>query len=271
MTVEPAPVSTWESAVGPALYIASGAGEAIVVPPSSSRAADSLPADSVTFPAPGAEGVEIELFARGRVVDTSRVTAVRSLGAGDGCRPWPVASLGDAAQGWTVGFVVGRATPLALDSIETLAPADSARLAAELARLASIAPADTAPGFRGLPYVVRTARRFAPAPGVQAVAAEIVRQVNVEAMPRQERLFIIAEHDSVPGWRWQVAYAERVSGPEENLEATEVLAAVLLGAERRPVLVLGRDDGTSTAYALLERAGTRRWRLRWSSRYAGPC
>ena len=133
-----------------------------------------------------------------------------------------------------------------------------------------MAPGDTAREFRGIPFVVRSARRFSPAPGVRAVAAEIVRQVPVEATPRQERMFLIAERDSSVTARWELAYVERVSGPEETLESTDILAAVLLG-QTQPTLVLGRDDGSATAYALLERSGPKRWRLRWSSRWVGGC
>jgi hypothetical protein len=157
-----------------------------------------------------------------------------------------------------------------LDSIEALPRADSARLAAEAARLASSLPSDTAQSFRGIPFFVRTVRRFTIPPATPALVAEVVRRVNQEASPREEQIFIVAERDSTqPPGRYTVAYYERSAGLEETVESTDVLAALLLGANHQPTLVLSRDDGDGVSYALLERTGPRTWRVRWTSAYAG--
>ena len=60
---------------------------------------------------------------------------------------------------WTAAFAVGRVTAIPLDSIEGLAPRDSARLATDLTRLASGLADDTSSTFRGLPFVVLRAWR----------------------------------------------------------------------------------------------------------------
>lgn len=155
-----------------------------------------------------------------------------------------------------------------MDSIETLTAPDSAVRAAEVARLASGAPGDTAGAFRGVPYVVRTARSFQIDEGVRGLAALVVRRMAIEANPLQEHLFMIAESPTdAPRATWRLAYTERVIGPEETVESIEVLAGVRLGSANRLSLVLGRDHGDGITYSLVERAGAGRWVLRWSSAY----
>jgi hypothetical protein len=155
-----------------------------------------------------------------------------------------------------------------LDSIEGLASADSARLAAEVTRLAAALPGDTASAFRGIPFSVRTVRRFRAAPGVDALVAEIVRKVALEANAREEHLLLIAERDSGQlSGRYTPAFSERTTGPEESVQSTDILAALALGEPPNLTLVARRDDGSGGSFALLERRGPRRWRVRWTSAY----
>jgi hypothetical protein len=80
---------------------------------------------------------------------------------------------------------------------------------------------------------------------------------------------LIAERDTTaaPG-RYSPQYSERVSGPEETVEATDLLAMVLLGTQRRPTLVVARDSGDGSSFALIERIAGQ-WQRRWASVYAG--
>ena len=154
-----------------------------------------------------------------------------------------------------------------LDSLEGMPRADSARLAADIARVVSALPDTGDSTFTGRPFLVRAAYRFRIGSGVEGVAADVMRTVNQEANPRAEHLLVVAERET--GGRWTAAYVERASGHEETLEVSELLAAVLVGGVEWPTLVLARDYGDGTAYALVEREGTRRWKVRWSSAYAG--
>lgn len=195
---------------------------------------------------------------------------VEGFAAGDEeCAVWPAIALAaDSTREWTIAFQRGVAAPIALQSIESLASPDSARLAAQLARLAGALPNDTAPVFQGLPFVVRGAHRFTPAPGREAVVADIVRRVSLEASPREETLLIIAERDSgTSGWR--VAYAERASGDEMRVEHATLLAAVRLGASARPTIVLERAGADWIAYALVQRQPNGTWRRTWESAQSG--
>jgi hypothetical protein len=117
---------------------------------------------------------------------------------------------------------------------------------------------------------VRAVRRFSPAPGVQALVADVRRKVNQEANPREEHILLVAERDSAqPASPWTTAYFERVADNEETIESDDVLAAVALGPAHTPSLVISREFNEGFAYALLERDGPKHWRLRWSSAYAG--
>ncbi len=267
------------------------AGPGLVVPAASALRAqlvypqftDSTLSTAARFPLEAFEGAAFDLFGPAGLVGratlagaeppTPRAPAGAPPGAPETCTAWPQARLVPATeplQPWTAAFAAGRAEALPLDSAAALAPADSARLAAEVARLASSAPEtrpDSASPFRGLPFRVREMRRFVPAPGVQAVAADVVRRVNQEASQLVEHVLLVAER--AEGGAWRTAFLERTEGAEETLEINTVLAAVLLGEARRPTLVVGRDYGDGAAYALVERLGDARWAVRWSSAYAG--
>lgn len=195
---------------------------------------------------------------------------VEGFAAGDEeCAVWPAIALtADSTRDWTVAFQRGAAAPITLQSIESLASADSARLAAQLARLAGVLPNDTARVFQGLPFVVRGAHRFTPGPGREAVVADIARRVSLEANPREETLLIIAERDN-GATTWRVGYAERASGEEMRVEHAAPLAAVRLGASATPTMVLERAGADWIAYALVQRQPDGTWRRTWESAHSG--
>ena len=267
----------WAEDAGPALFVAEEDGErATVVLPhlNDTMFADSAAAMQVAVELGAFAGDTVELFGRSGRAGTRRIAAADEVSTTDGesCTAWPSLSLSGQASGapWTVAFEAGRATAIPLDSVDILSGVDSARMTAEVSRLASMVPNDTVPAFRGLPFAVRTVRRFSPVTGVSALVAEVVRKVNQEANPREERILIVAERDSgKTSGRYAVAYSERASGTEEDVETTDVLAALALGPARTPTLVLRREYFEGSAYALLERTGSKSWRVRWTSAYAG--
>ena len=267
------PPSTWDSSAGPALFVASQAPtEATVI---IGTHADSAALDTARFDVALVRAIELDLFAPGRRVGSARVGAAASPPRSDSCATWPsvtlIAATPDTASrpSWTVGFQVGHAAEVALDSIEGLPSADSSRVAAEVARIASALPGDTAASFRGLPFVVTKAWR-ARVRNRQILLAIVVRNVNQEANPRQERLFLVAERDTTQSSaaRYAPAYHERVTGLEETIETTDPIAMVLLGTERRPTIVVTRDGPMGAAYALIERVAGH-WQRRWASVYSG--
>ena len=100
------------------------------------------------------------------------------------------------------------------------------------------------------------------------MAAHIVRKLTIEANPVEEHILLVAERDSTGG-ALRPVYSERASGSEESVETTDVMAAVALGANRTPTLVLERTGETARAFSLLERTDAGRWRVRWTSVYTG--
>lgn len=237
---------------------------------------DSTLGDSALTDLAPVRGAQVELFSRrgvaGRALVVGEDTTAEGEGAEEeGCESWPLVRLraeSGASTSWTAGLIATRARPLALDSIEGLSRADSSRLARDVARLAAALPEDTARAFRGLPYFVRTVRRFRPAPGVEALIADVSRRINQEANPREEQILIIAERDSGSG-AWTVGFSERASGQDGAVETHDVLAAVAVGEARRPTVILGRYIGDGIAYSLIERVGAREWRVRWTSATSG--
>jgi hypothetical protein len=164
-----------------------------------------------------------------------------------------------------VGFVGDvKAAPLALDSVDVLSTRDSMALVAEASRLASAVTAVTPPSFQGLRFTVHDIRRFEVRPGTQAIVAHLVRKVNQEANPQEEQTLLIAERDSgVTSGPYQLAFAERTHGLEEQSTTSEVIAGFVLGGH--PILVVARDSDAGVAYAMIERVGPRQWRVRWTS------
>lgn len=184
-----------------------------------------------------------------------------------GCSPWPVVQLVDASgrsPEWTVGLSGAAPRAIPLDSLAGIGTRDSARLVAEVARLASMVRRPANPAFHALPYVVQQVHRFQPAPGTQALAATVVRRMAQEATPLEERTFLVAERDS-GGSAYHLVYDERVAAPEETIESVEVLAAIRTAPGAPLALVLARDYGTTRGFAMLEREGPKRWVVRWTS------
>jgi hypothetical protein len=268
--------SGWNADAGPTLLVAGDAPDiAQVIFP---EVTDSTLGDTTLMDLAPVSGATVELFSRGGRIGTAMVagpdTTSQADSSDESCDDWPMVRLrserGSRAGTWTAALLAGHARAIALDSIEGLSKGDSARLSAEVARLSGSIPDDTARAFRGLPYSVRTVRRFRAAPGVDALASEVSRRINQEANPREEQVFFVVERDSGQSTGpWKVAFARRASGHEGSVENHDVLAAVSIGAARRPTLILSRYLGDGMSYALLERVGPRQWRLRWVSATSG--
>jgi hypothetical protein len=259
------PISNgWNPVAGPVLLVAGASpDEAIVFFGASNgptAAVDTGAVDQATA----------TLFGR----DSSRFTATLELPAGNDnaeCRIWPLRNLHAAvgAGAWSVGFLSTNVKAIPLDSVDALPARDSMALAAEASRLASAVTANTSPAFQGLRFTAHDIRRFEAAPGVQALAAQLIRRVNQEANPQEEQTLVIAERDSgVTTGRYQLAYAERSFGTEDEVVSTELVGAVRLGPNGTPSLVIARDSDAGLAYTLIERTGPRQWVTRWTSSLA---
>jgi len=259
------PISNgWSHAAGPVLLVAGTTpDEAIVFFGAANGAAAAVDTGAV-------DQATATLFGR----DSSRFTATLELPAGNDnaeCRVWPLRNLHATAGAgsWSVGFLGKNVTAIPLDSVDKLPARDSMALAAEASRLASAVTANTSPSFQGLRFTAQDIRRFEAAPGVHALAAQLIRRVNQEANPLEEQTLVIAERDSgVTTGRYQLAYAERSFGREEEVVSSELVAAVRLGANGPPSLVIARDGDVGLAYALIERTGPRQWVTRWTSSLA---
>jgi hypothetical protein len=254
--------SGWSAAAGPALLVQGPAREeAIALYPTADDSDAVAQLDSASM-----RQLPVTLVGRGGAV----LTALLGAPSGDGtdeCERWPLRTLQpDSVATWAVGFVSARVAPVALDSVELLSPRDSMALAAEASRLASAVALPTNASFQGLRFTAQDLRRFQAAPGVQALVAHMVRRVNQEANPQEEQTLLIAERDSgATAGPYQLAYAERDFGREEAVITPEVLAGVRLGPGAAPTLVVARDNDSGISYRMIERAGPRHWRIRWSS------
>ncbi len=234
-----------------------------------------LPLDDTTVMSSRLGSGRIQLFARSGVVGERTIlpSSVQAQPEAS-CPAWPNARISTddagvtgAGRRWFVGFPSGRVQAVPLDSIEALPARDSSALAAVLTRLVSALPEDSVSSFRGLPFTVTRAYRTHDLPDGFAVGV-LVRRIPQEDRPLEERVFVVVStRDSLPR-RWSIVWSSRESGREEEVIATELLAAVRAAGSARVSLVLGRDDGTGTSLLLLERVGDR-WRVRWESPVSG--
>lgn len=212
----------------------------------------------------------IELFNRNGKVLSSRLQVEAPQSQEIGCTAWPVARIrsdSGAVVPWTSAFRAGRVDAVALDSIEGMASRDSALFAAALARLASGLADDTSTTFRGRPFVVLRAWRTAGADSSLAVAT-LVRRVNQEDSPREERLVMIVDTPVRDSRQWQVGWHERASGAEDELVVAEPLLAFRVRGGSDLRVLFGRDDGVALGAAVLTREANR-WRVLWESAVAG--
>jgi hypothetical protein len=247
------PARNWDKSAGPVLLVAGDSPlHALVIVPDSST----IGATIADLPHPAS----VTLFGRNGTVQNAEIPVVSDS---DACA---VAKLSAAPppRPWTVGFVGGVVSPIAMDSLPSLGRADSLDALTNMARLASAMPNDSAGRFTGLPFVVGTIWRFSIPGGPQTFIALIRRQINQEATPLQERTLIVAER-SASDSTMSAVYSERSYGDEETIESRDILAAVQFGSERNVALVVSRDFGNATAFGLVERGSDGKWRARWIS------
>jgi hypothetical protein len=213
------------------------------------------------------------LVGRGDSVQLGILQDVRASKGDDDseCTGWPTWAIASARNGatlapWSIGFVGAKVEPVRMDSIESMSRVDSARLAADVTRLASTLPTAAGDRFVGLPFTVTSLWRFRAGPGAEGVVANLVRHINQEARPLEERTLVIAERDSSRREeRLALAYFDRSQGAEETVEGRDVLALARPTPDAQPMLVLGRDYGDGMSYALIQRDPAGRWREKWHS------
>lgn len=275
---------TWKSAdAGPVLLVAgsNSIDAALVLPDYTDSTLAEAPAVDTLLGA----GTRVDLFARTGAIGEATIVPDAPGAYSGACTSWPSVHVRTAAGGapppWSVGFLAGHARPLPMDSVGDLAPRDSSRRAAMVVRVASALRDDTLPVFRGVPFTVEDAHRFVIPPhaagaadSVEVIAAELVRRLNTEANPREEEVVLIMERPASAASSSRpvtptAAYWDRISGAEDEVETSEIMAGVLLGPSRVPSIVVGRDDGDGGSYTLLERDAPHHWRTRWNSAYTG--
>ena len=176
------------------------------------------------------------------------------------CGDAPIVHMRDVVRvPWAVGLLRKSATVVRLDSIESMATADSVRLAAELSRLASAIKIDADSRFVGLPFAVFTARRF-EVDAKMIVLAHMVRRVNQEATPLEEHTLVVAQR-AAASEALTLVFSQRSEGKEETAEHFEILSVVKAGAA--VFALVARDQEAQTEYEILERAADGSWRERW--------
>ena len=257
----------WDDSVsGPVLLLANpeNAKLAAVVFPSLT---DSVLALGSTPTVDTLAGMSFDLMDRPGGAGTARLLSGVSSSPAEGCISWPVATFDDSvATAWRVGLQRGVATPIPLDSLEAAASADSLSMTTELARLASALPASNDPAFQGLPFAVRKAYR-AKLGQTSLLIGDIVRKINEEANPREERLLLIAERRS--DGAYSTVFHSRAAGSEEIVRTNEILAAVKFRKGNTAAIIVSFEYENGSRVALIERLPSSAWRLSWRSAYAG--
>lgn len=153
---------------------------------------------------------------------------------------------------------------LALERLDQLAPRDSARMAARLARLGgSLATDTTVADFRGLPIAVRSAWRVVPIEGDTVLAAILVRRIPIESDPMEEIFTVLASPEARPGLRdgLRAEWVQRDVGREDAVVFREVVALWRIPGDTVAVL-FAHDEDRGVVGQLLSRS-SRAWATRW--------
>ncbi len=264
--VPPAPVSTgWDDAAGPALILSTVAdpgGVSIVLP----QLTDSSLANSGELDVSALANARVELFGLHGLSGEATLTPVASQAGADGCRAWPQGRLSAVPKKpWRVGFVNGRVTAMALDSIEGMNAGDSAAFTTEITRIVSSYSQKGDSAYRGLPFSVRKAYRFSIG-STSGFVASVVRKINAEANPRQEHYLVVAERS---GGAYREAFQTRTAGSEEAVQTNDILAVINIVETGQPAIVVTFEGEEGGRVGLIERASGGRWRVVWRSAYTG--
>jgi hypothetical protein len=261
----PASSTNWDVDAGPLMLVSIGSridSAAIVLPEVTDSTIEEFQETS-----PPVSGLVFELFGRGGSVESSAVTPSTMAGNPQReCNAWPAAKVLSVHTSWRVGLVRGNVKAIVLDSIESLSSADSAALAVSLAQSAASLPMSADPVFRRLPFRVRSAYTFR-LDSVEVVVADVVRSLNEEANPRIEDLFLIGERPIGTSGKYSVGYFNRIAGAEETIQATDVLAAIAIGALKRPAVIVNIESEDGMQLRFIERTQPGQWRLTWRSAY----
>jgi hypothetical protein len=169
----------------------------------------------------------------------------------------------DRGEMWRVGGLDSVDT-FRMTSIEALAPRDSARLVARLARTVDALPSDTGTvDFRGLPVVVVAAWQIVLALGDTVVVANAARRLPIESAPLEERFTLVAIPVVVPTIRepLQVAWHSREVGAEDALVPREPVVA--WSSEQGPAILLAASGEARPRVEVLVRVGGA-WRSAWT-------
>jgi hypothetical protein len=78
---------------------------------------------------------------------------------------------------------------------------------------------------------------------------------------------LIGERPAGTRGKYAVGYFSRVAGPEETMQATDVLAAVRVGVSKSPAIVVSVESEDGVKLGLIERTGPAQWRSTWKSAY----
>lgn len=213
-------------------------------------------------------GMPLTLYSRVGSVGSAELSgALRVVAQTADCSAWPAATItpGTPMTGpWLVALSSDRISAFPLDSLDGVAGRDSAQWAAALTTLASRLPDDTSRTFRSRPYVVDRAWRHASAADTGVIIATLVRRLNQEDAPREERVLLVVDVPGADPRSWRVGWHERAEGEEDALEVAEPLVVFRPRPGGALHLMFGRDDGAGVHAALLMRSPDG-WQLRWES------
>ena len=253
--------STWNRAAGALFAVRSGTGAlAWLVNPAYY---DAQALDTLTAASWNVEGTPLAMLDGAEVIGTGRVSGLRYDST---CAGWPTASIvteTGTATSWRLAFPEGSVDGVTYDSLPALSAADSAARARAGALAASRLPDDTVAAFRGRPFNVRQASRFAIGTDTVGTVFEVVRLVPQEANPLQEQILILTEEGlSRPA---AILFHQREVGAEESMGSIELLGVLRVRSSGRLALLVRREREAGFVLEWIERSPNGTWVVRWRS------
>lgn len=225
-----------------------------------------IPADTenlavVLYPAAPSTAIDpkVELALLGANGASIRSKAAVSGTDSAHCGDAPVLRLARAAPAfWSLGVAGAKGRPVSTDSLDAMSSEDSVAFTREGARLASIVSARIASRLSGLSFSLVGLRRLRMG-DTTIIAAQLVRRVNQEANPAEERTLIVAEQ--IGRGQFSMVHSGRSEGTEETAAHSDLIGAFRVGATL--YLVVSTDAPSGSTVEILERSGGS-WRVRWT-------
>lgn len=269
----------WNAAFGRFIGYNTGDSTIVVLLPSftDGRAGDTV------FDASTANGAKVELFSGRGYAGSGTLAGLGKASYAEGCFEFSRGYVDGAMDNhWSVALPAGTAKTLPVSFLSALRGADSAALAQDILRAASMLPTAADSEWREAPFTIDEGTRL-NLPGGIALFASVTRMLPGPQHYSQRYFFGVESQQHGAGAAgdrvWQLSYVHPDRSNASDITASglssedevEVVAAIETNRDSMPVLILETRGNEANGYAALGRRAPAHWRVVWNGPHEGGC